>query len=177
MTKAIERDRRRLRSATLVLALLLVFTTGAGRALEIAVGVGDYDVEEHLGDGPVEVDLVFRLDQHEMWSWEKQRVVVLPAFGALATEKETYYAWVGNSIVISFGKHWELIPELGAGYYEQGDGKNLGGEIEFRSGLAVTYRVNDGLHFGAGFYHLSNAGIYELNPGLNSLLFTVGFKP
>ena len=171
------RGRRFARGATLAIAVLLSLGWSAANALEIAVGVGDYDVEEHLGDGPVQVDLVFRLHSIEMWRWEKHGIVVLPAFGAMATEKETYYAWVGNAILIPLDARWQLIPEIGTGYYERGDGNNLGGELEFRSGLAITYRANDKLQLGVGFYHLSNAGIHEVNPGLNSLLFTVGFKP
>jgi hypothetical protein len=162
-----------------MLALVVLLSSGwsAAEALEIAVGVGDFDVEEDIGDGPFEVDLVFRLNGIEMWRWEKHGISVVPAFGILGTDEETFYAWAGNAVLIPLGAGFELIPELGVGYYERGEGKRLGGELEFRSGLGVTYRPTDALHLGVGFYHLSNAGIYELNPGVNSLLFTVGFKP
>ena len=173
----IRRGRRFARCASLAVAVFLGHFTNAAHALEIAVGVGDFDVEEHLGDGPVEVDLGFRLTGTEIWRSQKHGMVLVPAFGAMATEDETYYGSGGFALVIPLGAHWGLVPEVGAGYYERGDGKNLGGEIEFRSGLEVTYRPNDALHVGVGFYHLSNAGIYEVNPGVNSLLFTVGFKP
>ena len=176
-TETARRGRRFARSAALVVALLLPIASSAAHALEIVLGVGDYDVEESLGDGPVEVDLVFRFTGTEMWRWEKHGIAVVPAFGVMATEKETYYGWVGSAVLIPLGAHWGLVPELGAGYYEQGDGKRLGGDLEFRSGLEVTYRPNDAMHVGVGFYHLSNAGVYEVNPGVNSLLFTIGFKP
>ena len=176
-TNSVRRGLRFARSAALALAILFSFATGAAHALEIVLGAGDYDVEESLGDGPVEVDLVFRFTGTEMWRWEKHGIAVVPAVGVMATEQESYYAWVGNAVLIPLGARWGLVPELGAGYYERGEGKRLGGEVEFRSGLAVTYRPNEALHLGVGFYHLSNAGIYEVNPGVNSLLFTLGFKP
>ena len=101
----------------------------------------------------------------------------MPAFGGMATEHDTYYGWAGGAVFIPLAAHWGLVPELGVGVYEQGDGKDLGGSLEFRSGIEVTYRANDSIRVGVGFYHLSNAGLHEVNPGLNSLVLTFGFQP
>ena len=85
-----------------VLAGLLSFvTSAAARALEIGVSAGDYDVEKHLGDGPVEVDLVFRLTGTEIWRWEKHRIAVVPAFGGMATEDETVVDIPGSEIQVA----------------------------------------------------------------------------
>ena len=70
-----------------------------------------------------------------------------------------------------------MIPEVGVGAYEQGEGRNLGGSLEFRSGLEATYRANDAVRIGVGFYHLSNAGLHAVNPGVNSLVLTFGIRP
>ena len=53
-------------------------------------------------------------------------------------------------------------------------GEHLGNELEFRSGLELQYRLGNGARFGVGFFHLSNAGISESNPGTEALVFSIG---
>jgi hypothetical protein len=57
-----------------------------------------------------------------------------------------------------------------AGYYERGDEKELGGSVQFRSGLELSYRLSPAHSVGAVFYHLSNAGLERPNPGSESLV-------
>jgi hypothetical protein len=158
----------------LELAVVLALVQPA-RALEVVALVGEHDVSK--GDEtPIEGGFTLRFTGTEIWR-SKHGVVLMPAVGAMATEQEAYYGWVGGAFFIPLGARWGLIPELGAGYYERGDGKDLGGSLEFRSGLEATYRPNDTVRVGVGFYHLSNAGLHEVNPGVNSLLLTIGFRP
>jgi hypothetical protein len=107
--------------------------------------------------------------------WRSKRGwTLVPAFGAMASEADTAYGWAGGSLQIPLSSRWGLVPQIGAGVYRQGDGKNLGGSLEFRSGLEVVFRASDALRVGAEFYHLSKAGLHELNPGVNSLVLTFG---
>ena len=46
----------------------------------------------------------------------------------------------------------------------------LGGHFHFRSGLEASYRLGRRQRLGLLFYHLSNAGLRELNPGEESLV-------
>ena len=62
-----------------------------------------------------------------------------------------------------------MTPFTGASIFEEGDGKDLGGTVEFRSGFEISYRFDSGSRFGVYFYHLSNARIYDDNPGSNSV--------
>ena len=59
------------------------------------------------------------------------------------------------------------------GLYEKGSGVDLGGPIEFRSGIEIGYQARNGARFGFGFDHRSNAGIYSRNPGLETIHFRV----
>jgi hypothetical protein len=162
-----------------VVWLALLFAIGAGspaHALEVVLTAGEHDVGKNRDDLPFEGGFTLRFTGTELWR-SKHGMTLVPALGGLATEEDALYAWVGGALFIPLGEKWGLVPELGAGAYEQGDGKNLGGTIEFRSGLEATYRANDAFRVGLGFYHLSNAGIYELNPGVNSFVLTFGFHP
>lgn len=68
-----------------------------------------------------------------------------------------------------FAKRWIVSPQSGVSLYENGDGKDLGGPIEFRSGLEISVEVGPG-RLGLLFYHLSNANIYDENPGANTIV-------
>lgn len=95
--------------------------------------------------------------------------------GLAATDDEAVWAYAGASYSWQPGDRWRLRPGFAVSVFENGDGKDLGGAIEFRSSLEATARVRSNLRFGILVYHLSNAGIYDLNPGSNSLVFVVGF--
>ena len=59
---------------------------------------------------------------------------------------------------------------LGAGYYEEGDGKDLGHELEFRSQIEIAYRFDDRSRLGLAVSHTSNASIADTNPGSESAI-------
>ena len=55
------------------------------------------------------------------------------------------------------------------GLYRAGDGLDLGGPIVFRSGIEAGWENRRGWRFGLGFDHRSNAGIYDENPGVETV--------
>ena len=62
------------------------------------------------------------------------------------------------------------------GIYFQGDGPDLGGPIEFRSGAELGYRFPSGWRVAASYDHRSNAEIFALNPGVETVQLRVS-KP
>ncbi len=56
-------------------------------------------------------------------------------------------------------------PSFAVGGSHEGDGKELGGTLEFRSAIELAYRFDDRSRLGIQVGHLSNAGIYAENPG------------
>ena len=75
-----------------------------------------------------------------------------------------------------WSERWRVVPFLGVGIYEEGDGKDLGGPVEFRSGVEVSYRVGRRWWLGATLYHLSNGVLYDSNPGEESLALTLSWR-
>ncbi|MCH7665492.1 MAG: acyloxyacyl hydrolase [Acidobacteria bacterium] len=94
--------------------------------------------------------------------------------GLTATVDEAVWAYAGASWSWQPNGKWRLRPGFAVSVFESGDGKDLGGPIQFRSSLEASYRLRRDLRLGLLVYHLSNAGIYDLNPGSNSLVFVVG---
>lgn len=74
-----------------------------------------------------------------------------------------------------FDSSWIVTPAFAVSLYSQGDGKDLGGPIEFRSALEIGYEWPSRRRLAFAIYHLSNAGIYDRNPGMNSLILTYSF--
>lgn len=131
-----------------------------------AVSAGAFDVSND--DRSFEGGLEYRLRP-------LRAVALTPAFGASATSDGNVWIYGGLRYDLELGEHWILTPHLAAGLYEEGDGKDLGGPIEFRTGLELAYRWSRGPRLGVNFYHISNARLYDHNPGSNSLVLTFSF--
>lgn len=119
------------------------------------VGVGAFDMNDD--ETAAELDLQFRL-KDKFWIFK-------PQFGVFITSDEAFYAYAGLYIDIYFGRRWVLSPSTAIGAFEEGDGKDLGGPLEFRSALELAYRFDDRSRLGLQFGHLSNASIHDDNPG------------
>jgi len=105
----------------------------------------------------------------------RTKMNLVPAFGLAATEEGSFWVYGGLRFDWQAAEGWFISPQLAVTAYENGDDLNLGGVVEFRSGLEVAYRLPSGSRLGILFFHLSNARIYKVNPGSNSLVLTWTF--
>ena len=55
-----------------------------------------------------------------------------------------------------------------AGIYENGDGKDLGNSLQFKSEVNIFYSLTKSSRIGVGSHHISNAGLNSVNPGTNN---------
>ena len=55
-----------------------------------------------------------------------------------------------------------------AGIYNNGDGKDLGNDLQFKSEINLFYSLSRESRFGLGSHHISNAGLDSVNPGTNN---------
>lgn len=95
-----------------------------------------------------------------------------PMAGAMATTDSAFDAYLGFSLEFSLGTRVGLRGSFAPSYYSKGDGKDLHGVVQFRSGIEAGWRFGRGLRLGLELYHLSNAGLQDLNPGEESLVLT-----
>ena len=95
-----------------------------------------------------------------------------PIVGGLINTDHGFYGYLGVRIDLYLTNNIVIAPSFAPGLYERGDGKDLGHIIEFRSGLDLSYRRNNGARIGAEIHHLSNASLDENNPGTETFLFT-----
>ena len=85
-------------------------------------------------------------------------------------------AFLGGGLGVDFylSDHLVFTPSFEPGLYYQGNSRNLGHPIEFRSAVELAYEMDSGLRLGAQFYHISNASLGHHNPGANALIFFLG---
>ena len=67
----------------------------------------------------------------------------------------------------------QLTPSFAPGYYHEGDGKDLGHALEFKSEVQLSYSPSDKTSVGISYNHVSNASLGDKNPGANSYMFNL----
>ena len=95
-----------------------------------------------------------------------------PITGGFLTEKNAFYLYTGVQAEYDLGL-FTITPSFAPGYYNYGDGKDLGSPLEFKSEIQVTFDLSDTTHLGMSYNHLSNASLGTKNPGANSYMFNL----
>ena len=93
-----------------------------------------------------------------------------PVTGGLITGDNSMYIYSGVQADYEFGS-LKLTPSFTPGIYSQGDGKDLGSPIEFKSEIQLSFDLTKNTIFGMSYNHISNASIGDKNPGANSYMF------
>ena len=92
-----------------------------------------------------------------------------PITGGFLTEKSAFYLYTGAQAEYNLGL-FTITPSFAPGYYNYGDGKDLGSALEFKSEIQMTLNLSDSTEFGMSYNHISNASLGDKNPGANSYM-------
>jgi len=93
-----------------------------------------------------------------------------PITGALITADSAGYLYSGVQAQYKIGA-LNLTPSFTPGLYYEGDGKDLGHLIEFKSEVQLSFNFSKNSELGFSYNHLSNASLGDKNPGANSYMF------
>jgi Lipid A 3-O-deacylase (PagL). len=93
-----------------------------------------------------------------------------PVSGAMFTQDNAVYLYSGIETNYSLGPI-NITPSFAPGYYRQGDGKDLGHGLEFKTELQLSFDLGKNSNLGMSYNHLSNASLGDKNPGANSYTF------
>ncbi len=93
-----------------------------------------------------------------------------PVTGALITGDNASYIYTGVQAQYKLGG-LNFTPSFTPGLYHEGDGKDLGHIIEFKSELQISLDLTKSSQFGFSYNHISNASLGDKNPGANSYMF------
>jgi len=110
--------------------------------------------------------------QHQNENLNKDTILgnLSPVTGALITGDAASYLYTGVQAQYKLGA-LNITPSFTPGLYFEGDGKDLGHLIEFKSELQLSLDLSKNSEFGFSYNHLSNASLGDKNPGANSYMF------
>ena len=147
------------------LALTLAAPGGAAAQTRLAFGVGATNI-----DGATLTLRAITPSRNHGFDW---------SVGLYAVE--TGSAWVGA------GVSYTLRPTNGGlflrgsfmpGFYYRGNGRDLGGPLEFATVLEIGTDLRNGAQLSLAFEHRSNASLYAINPGADtvSIVYTLPLR-
>jgi hypothetical protein len=90
-----------------------------------------------------------------------------PVVGLFVTAKSASMLYSGFETNLG-GDDIFLNLSSSAGLYSNGDGKDLGNILQFKSEINLFYSFSKTTRIGLGSHHISNAGISSVNPGVNN---------
>lgn len=178
MTRQIPQARGSAISMLLFAALLLGPPARAEEPEWLGASAGQFDVF-NKGNG-VEVGWELRFAPRRLRFLPEFVPELAPIAGAMGTSQGTLYAYGGFRLDIPLDERWMLSPSAAGGFYHRGtrgQGKDLGGPVEFRTGFELSVRLGERSRLGLALSHLSNGGVFNLNPGSESLVLTWSTRP
>ena len=93
-----------------------------------------------------------------------------PVTGAMITADNATYFYTGVQAHYKIGS-LNFTPSFTPGYYNEGNGKDLGHVLEFKSEVQLSLELPKDSQLGFSYNHLSNASLGDKNPGANSYMF------
>ena len=93
-----------------------------------------------------------------------------PVTGGFVTENKALYAYTGVEWNFGLGPI-NFTPSFAPGLYGEGNGKDLGHILEFKSEVQASWNLSESSELGMSYNHLSNASLGDKNPGANSYMF------
>ena len=147
--------------------LLLAFTqvNADQRDTNISFYTGTFDVIDEEGD-----------DQTSLLGIEHKNPKLFrdtflgkfkPVTGAFMTGNSSVYLYTGIEGQYGIGP-LKILPSFTPGYYEKGDGKDLGSVLEFKSEVKIGLDIFENSKLSYSYSHISNNEWGDTNPGTDN---------
>ncbi|MCA0271040.1 MAG: acyloxyacyl hydrolase [Proteobacteria bacterium] len=153
-------------------ALLACLSATQIEAQELVVGLGYTSFNENAAENGGALDIEY----HFAPRWQLGGADLYLALAAMTNDPGDYFIGAGLGAEFPLGdKGWFLQGSVIPGYYDASEPSNdLGSDLEFRSSLALGYRMPSGWALSAGATHISNAGLGDSNPGVTMAMLRLG---
>ncbi|HET7365832.1 MAG TPA: acyloxyacyl hydrolase [Burkholderiales bacterium] len=158
-----------MRIAAAAFALALSAPVAAQEPATLVLGAGATGIfhhNSHVTETVAVGSLEYRAS-YDLWRGVK------PLAGVFAASDNSAYIHAGVYRDFILSSRWIVTPHFSAGAHRNGDRNDLGGALEFQSGVDLFYQLGHGWRLGATLRHVSNGGIYDTNPGIETLAVLV----
>ena len=161
----------------ILLVLILVLFAFTAKAEEIK-SISEHEYNFYTGnfdfsDNKQKAILVGFQHQNE----NLERVTFLgnasPITGAFITENSAAYIYTGVEWNYKISEKLKFTPSFAPGIYHEGNGKDLGHALEFKTEIQASYSLSESTSLGMSYNHISNASLGDKNPGANSYMFNL----
>ena len=141
--------------------------------LDISVYTGTFDVIDKEGDDQTTLVGV----EHRNTDLFRNTFLgkLAPVSGAFVTGKDSLYFYTGVEGQYNLGP-MSISPSFTPGYYEKGNGKDLGSVLEFKSEIKVGFDILRDSNLGYSYSHISNNDWGTTNPGTDNQQLTFSTK-
>ena len=166
----------------LLLIIILFSNTAFTKGMNV-FGLGIYDIKFDGSEKNQATDFryEYRIDKplFDIGPEEDNFFFLKPFFGVEYTNDSASYFLTGIYFEDNLGELFEgnqnklhFTPSFGAGIYDDGSGKKLGNDLQFRTALEVSYELKNKNRIGISLSHISNANLGAKNPGVEILSFS-----
>ena len=155
--------------AYILLLFVLKQTIALSENLDISVYTGTFDVIDKEGDDQTTLIGV----EHRNTDLFRNTFLgkLAPVSGAFVTGKNSLYLYTGIEGQYSLGPI-NISPSFTPGYYDKGNGKDLGSPLEFKSEVKFGLDIFKDSNFGYSYSHISNNDWGSTNPGTDNQQLT-----
>jgi len=94
-----------------------------------------------------------------------------PVSGGFMTGDNSVYLYTGVEGQYGIGR-LKILPSFTPGYYEKGNGKDLGSALEFKSEIKFGLDIFENSRLGYSYSHISNNEWGDRNPGTDNQQIT-----
>ena len=157
----------------LIYIFLIIFTLSPLKAdesgNEISFFTGTFDVIDKEGDDKTSL---FGIEHKNPDLFRDTFLGTFkPVTGGFITGNNSAYFYTGIEAQYGLGP-LKILPSFTPGYYEKGDGKDLGSVLEFKSELKVGLDIFENSKLSYSYSHISNNDWGETNPGTDNQQIT-----
>ncbi len=140
---------------------------------DITFYTGQFDITDEVGDDETSLFGI----EHKNSDLFRETFLgkFSPITGAFITGKGATYVYTGVEAQYEIGPI-KILPSFTPGYYEQGNGKNLGDVLEFKSELKLGFDIFKDSKIGYSYSHISNNNWGSVNPGADNQSITFSKK-
>ena len=153
---------------------IFIFLASVTKAEDKKYSFGDHELNFFSGIFDVTTDekksTIFGVQhQNENLIRDSFLGTLSPITGLMVTGDNAAYLYTGVQAQYKIG-NLNIVPSFTPGYYNQGDGKDLGFPIEFKSELQLSFDILSNTELGLSYNHLSNGNLGDKNPGADSYM-------
>ena len=163
----------KLKKLYIILLIILSFLPVNAEEKELNFSDNEFNVYSGLfdfsDDGKKSTLIVFQ-HQNENLNRDTFFGNLSPITGALITADNAGFVYTGVQAQYKLG-NLNITPSFTPGLYHQGDGKDLGHILEFKSEVQISLNILKNSELGFSYNHISNASLGDKNPGANSYMF------